>query len=44
MIDAAKAQVTRAATKFAKEVALADQIIAPKKRSDAQMKDGRFPK
>jgi len=44
VIDAAKAQVTRAATKLAKEVALALQIIAPKKRSDEQMNAGRFPK
>ena len=43
-MEAANAQVTRAATKLAKEVAFADQIIEPKKRRDAQRKAGRFPK
>jgi len=43
-MDAANAQVTRAATKLANEVAFADQIIEAKNMSDAQRKAGRFPK
>lgn len=44
VMEPANAETTRAATKFAYEVAFADQIIEAKKRREAQRNAGRFPK
>jgi hypothetical protein len=44
VIAPANAQSTRAATRDSKLVAVALQIIVPKKRKLATKKEGRFPK